>query len=313
MFSLVLVLFAGALAVAVSRGVALAVLAVSVASPWVVSSAHNLYWVPWTWLLPAVAAAWMTVARTRWARTTAGAGVAATVALKAATGYEYITAVLLLAAAVPILAVLVREGRPSRAALLRAAQVLGLGLLGFLAMLVVHTVVLGDGSVAAGIQGLVEDATRRTYGAARSGLDPTTIASLRVSPLDVVRLYLFGWQTDLLDVGVGTPLTLAVGRWGLLLLGGAALVLIAGDAVRRRPRALRNALLITVSAAPTLSWLVLAKSHAYSSVAMTFVLWYLPLVPILVWVLGDAVRTAASPITVMVEAEPVRRGGSVAR
>lgn len=294
LFTVVLVAFLLVLAMVSRRSLAVTALVVAVLSPWIVASARNLYWVPWTWLLPAVAAGVFTLARGRGSRRAAGIALFLAVALKAACGYEFITSVIALALAMPVLATLF--GRIDRRRAARdAGAVLAIATVAFVVMVGAHAIEAGGGSLVDGVQAIVADATRRTYGPARAGLDQGTVDSLRVSPLAVLGIYVFGWQTDLLDIGVGTRFALTVGRWGLPALLVAAAVAVVATAALRDRRWRRDLVLLLVLAAPPVSWFVLGKSHAYSAVAMCFVLWYWLAVPAGIWIVGATVGRLLAP------------------
>lgn len=295
LFSTALVVFLGMVALITRRSLAIVILVSCLLSPWVVSVAHNLYWVPWTWLLPAVAACAAVIARTARTRLLAVIGVGLFTALKASMGYEFLTTTTLLAASMPVIANAFSRERTWRTTAGDAARIFGAAVAGFLVVLVVHAFVSGSGDPVAGLHAILQDAMKRTYGPSALGVDGITAQSLQVSPLRVLSLYLFEWRTSLFSIGVGSPFTvLAVGPgsfWVLVMV--AAAVPVVGY-FRGDPFWKRDSTLILSSAAPAVSWFIIGKSHSWTAPTVNFVLWYLILVPVLVWVVAAAIGRSAT-------------------
>ena len=313
-FSLVFVLFSTLIALVTRRSLGLVVLFTGLLSPWVVSAAHNLYWVPWTWLLPACAAAGAVLAkRTAW-RVTWFIAVGAATALKSSTGYEYLSTTTLLAASVPLLAAVVGGKTLLKPALRSAGIVFVACVAGFVAVLVVHIFVAGDGSFASGAQFVITDALRRTHGSADLDHDPLVNASLHASTASVLARYIIGWSTPLLAIGVGGPyIPVALGPGAFWALGVAAGALVLLQVVRRRPEGPVRAVVYLIGLAPPLSWLVLAKSHSFTETNENYVLWYFIFVPILIWILLDAARTSRVVRRFAELADPPRSAADTAR
>lgn len=290
LFAVGFVLFAAALGLAVSRSLAGVFVVTGLLSPWVVSAAHNLYWVGWTWMLPAAAAGIVCLARRRRSFVIGLVLVGLAVAIKSATGYEYLTTVVALAAGMPLLARAFGRILTWRKALVLASWIAGAALAGFLAAVLVHALMLGGGDPIAGAGWILNNAERRTW-ATGTDADPLVTASHNASVAQVLGRYLFGWSTAILALGIGAGgyAIAAQGFWVMILIPSAiaGVLLVRGD-----PRGARYATVLIVSAVPPLSWLVLAKSHAFAETNMTYVLWYLPFVAALVWVVVDAVRSS---------------------
>ena len=145
-FSFVLIAFLAALAMVTRRSLALTVLGCALISPWVVASAHNLYWVPWTWLLPAIAACGVVLARSGRQRVIAVLAVGIATGLKAGTGYEFLTTTTLLAAGIPVIAHALGRRRPHREVVLDVVAVFVACVAGFLAVLVVQRSSAAEGT-----------------------------------------------------------------------------------------------------------------------------------------------------------------------
>lgn len=293
LFSFTLVLFVALLAIVVRRSFAVTVLVTGLVSPWVVSAAHNLYWVPWTWLLPACAACAMTLARRRRWRIAWCVAAGAATALKASTGYEFLTTTTLLAASVPVLAHLLGTARSRRAVARGSAWIFGACAAGFLVTLTAHALVTGRGSLADGLEQILQDALKRTYGSAALAGDAITATSLHASVLTVLARYTIGWQSNLFGVGSGvlTP-PLAIGPSGFWILLVGTCTLIGFELLQRDPHGARHLALLLATAAAPVSWYVIGKSHSFAATPTNYVLWYLVFIPALVWILGDAATSS---------------------
>lgn len=286
LFVAVLALFTLLLRRATSTSFAVLFAIATLGSPWLAEAGRNLYWVPWTWFLPACAALWFTMARgrTRWL---AAAALAAAFLLKWASGYEFLTSVTLLAAAMPVLQRAFHpESRPVRAVLRDALAVVGIAVVGFVVSLLVLAFLVGAGNFAYGANVILFDAGKRTYGGVTVD-DPLLAASIAANPLDVVATYLFSWNTDVFSFGTGTPLDLVIGPHGLWMLIIAAAVVVVARAVRGDRRWIRDLWVLGIALSVPISWFVAAKAHSYVHPFINFVLWYLITVGALLWILVD--------------------------
>ena len=129
----------------------------------------------------------------------------------------------------------------------------------------------------------VEDIARRTYGDA-SAFSGETAESLRASPFDVLKIYLFEYP----------------GKRTMLVPGKAFLAMMAftfvGVALRlalRERLARRDAWMLVVFFAVPVSWFVLAKGHSYTQTHINFVLWFIGFMPALIYVTLSTVVVGA--------------------
>ncbi len=252
-------------------------------SPWVVSFARNLYWVPFTWYLPALFSLYyykyIHSCKGKWI--CAGC-IFAAFFIKSLCGYEYLSSIILLAAMPFALSVFMEPSRLSRIACVKYFSIVcGLGCLGFLCALLLHANMRGD-TVLHGLANIFEqDVLRRTYGDP-SAFSPPHRASLTASPLTVVGMYIFQWKTRVLAFVPG--------------LFGAAFFLVCllpslGALLwekRMRDRLLtRNLFFLFYAASIPLSWFILGKAHSYIHTHMNFVLWYMGFIPVCLFLLTD--------------------------
>ena len=278
-----------------SRGLAWAWIVSVIASPWMAVAGRNLYWSPWLWFLPALAAIALTRARTiRWRSVAAAALFLAFAAKYLISGFEIFTSVTLLAAAMPLLAALMggsnfgswaRQGW--NVVIVGCASGLAFALaLAFQAQLLA-------GSLAEGLKQIWVDAVlRRGYGNAEE-FDPVYATSLQSSPVDVVLRYVtpeWWWRTDLLAFSVdwdGDLFSVSLGGsmffWLILLSGGIVLArAIQGDHLW-----IRDASLLVIGFCVAVSWFIAAKGHSFIHTHVLFVLWYFLFVPAMLFVISS--------------------------
>lgn len=268
------------------RSFAIVFLLTAAGSPWIVSSARNLYWVPSTWLLPACAAVFFVTARGRRNRVIAGCAVLSLFMLRFGTGFEYITSVALLAASIPVLALVFKRAHDLtvRKTLRDSGIIFGLGIIAFVVILFFLVLDVGNGDLGAGARYVWGDATKRTYGGVSD--DPNTALSLAVSPSVVIFRYLFGWATDVISIGAGTPFAIVLGPRSLWLLIVVATVAAGVRYWRGQETWRRDCALVLIALSIPMSWYILAKAHSFIHTPMNFVLWYLLGVSTLIWIAG---------------------------
>jgi hypothetical protein len=288
LFVVVLLWFALLLGRITRPSFAVVFLVVSIGSPWLTIAGRNLYWVPWTWFLPACAAI-LVIRSSGRRRLLAVALLAAAFFIKWASGYEYLTSVTLLAAAMPVLAAVFDRTRPTRPrkVALDVGLVVLVGLVVFLFSIVVLAFLVGAGDFGYGLSIVLQDAGKRTYGGIQTA-DPQIAASLAASPVDVVARYLFGWSTNVVAIGSGAPLSLVLGPKSFWFLVIAAAAVVAVRLVQHDRGWVRDAWLVAIALAIPLSWFIAAKGHSYIHAFINFVLFYLISVGALIWVVGAA-------------------------
>lgn len=257
-----------------------------VLSPWFVAAASNLYWAPWTWLLPSVAAGLFAIAKSRRMRVITLCFVYLAFILRFASGYEFMTAFILLAVTVTVLPSLLSSGTEFRIRkqIMDALQVGGMAIAAFLTVLLVHANLRGNGSPIVGLANIwKEDVLRRTYGSANDfGMEYA--GSLQAGPFKVLKIYLFNWETNLLEASVGTPFTFVLNSSSLIILIVFTALAIAFMWRRTDSTWVKRGLFVALSAAVPISWFVLAKSHSFIHTHINFVLWYLAFIPALLYV-----------------------------
>ena len=264
----------------------------AVFSPWIVSAARNLYWVPASWFLPAIAAICLLRSSTRRHRVISVAALFACFALRFGMGFEYISTITLLAAATPLIAYAFKRAPGWN--LIRAIQesvlIVLVGVAAFVVMLVCLALDSGDGNVLQGLGYVWADATQRTYGG--ESADLATAASLSTPVGAVLLRATVGWVSDIVAFGRGTENQVVLGPQTFWLLVLLALLVVLVRAFRRDAAWRRDVLLFIVACVVPLSWFTLAKSHAVVHANIIFVLWYMLGVSTFFWLIGRGVVDA---------------------
>lgn len=296
LFSLVLVVLVYLLGILTRRSFAVIFLLSIVASPWIVTGARNLYWSPWTWLLPVCASALFVLVRGRRWRVISLVFIFVAFAVRFASGYEFITSMSLMAASVPLLHfVAQKDFRPTlsglRSAFKDALVIFGVSVASFTSVLLIHASIRGDGSLVRGLSSIwSEDIQRRTYGLAEN-FSSSYAESLNADALSVLKKYIFNWQTNFITLGGGTPFTITFGPLSFWILISICVLIVAVRFARRDTLWLRDALLLTVTATIPVSWYLLGKSHSYIHTHINFILWYLFFAAALFYVIYEYLTT----------------------
>lgn len=265
-------------------GASVCLYAVMLLSPWVINFGNSLYWVPFLWFLPLVAGLAMSMCKMRLGALACCVGAFLSVAAKCLCGYEYMSTILL-ATVTPLVVdcvdALVRRHREQvRSCLVRIFAIGVAGLAGFAFALLLHARIRGGGSIAEGLSGIfVQDVLRRTVGGSLDAYESVYWPSLNASRWEVFLGY-FSFPTDIL-AGIPGSLfpTLSVG----------AVVAVACAARRHDDGWPRQAAMLLMTFLAPVSWFVLAKSHSYIHVHMSYVLWYFGFVQAALWIVATHV------------------------
>lgn len=256
-------------------------------SPWVVSFARNLYWVEFTWFVPAVFCYFMWLKKNFDTRIFLLALFCSSVFIKCLCGYEYLSSILLFAAAPFVYELLTSTTKEQFQEAFKWLVAIGLvGVLGFMAALLFHASLRTGGDVIEGLKIIWEtDVKRRTYGDPAL-FNPAYKDSLTASAWQVVMTYIGSWRTDII---LGIP-----GNWFVPIVC-LALLTIFGELSFNHPEARKQFYLLITFALPALSWYILGKSHSYVHTHMNFVLWYFGFVAVTFYVIITGLARLAKP------------------
>lgn len=257
-------------------------------SPWIVPIARNLYWVPFTWFLPAIFSAMYFLVEKAVMKRIALAMIFITFAIKCMAGYEYITSITLLTCAPVFLTPFFNE-KIKTYNIKDFLLIFIVCVFSFVVVLIIHAGMRGD-SILHGLQNIYEyDVKRRTYGDASHFENVEIQKSLNVSTWYVLKIYLFDWTTQIIKFVSGSLFP-----W---LLGGVAILCIITGS---KKRIIAFAYVLCIP----LSWFILAKGHSEVHVFINFVLWYMLFVPFMIYLAVSFVRTAICMLLVRAKVSP---------
>lgn len=246
--------------------------------PMFTALAPNLYWIAGLWFLPMAFAMQLVEAENRGRKRLLVAAIGGAVFLKALCGYEFITSVIVAAMIGCLLNTKEERFYDSVVDMLRVFLA---GIVGFALAVLVH----GSRFTFAMI---LERALNRTTVAA-SSLEQGLILGQFASVASVVRTY-FGANdyTQIRNFGIVFSL---IGTIAVVAFFDQKYSWFLG-ADRRRLRSLGIAYLVSFTA--PLSWIILAKGHAFVHPFLDFIIWYLPTMPIGGALVGLAISDVAA-------------------
>ncbi|WP_042886932.1 hypothetical protein [Cupriavidus necator] len=250
-------------------------------SPWMTSYARNLYWVPFTWFLPALIAAMYHLTTKPIVRVALLALLYLSFVIKCLSGYEYISSVILFAASTFGFTLIASKSRTDKTqALKEFLLVCIVGVLGFMTALLLHAGMRGD-TILKGLAAIYEqDVKRRTY-ADPASFPPAFAQSLLASPWQVVKIYLVDWDTEVIK-GVS-------GKYFVLLVATSVATVIYKFSSKHLSRFRDLGVLLAFALGP-LSWFILAKGHSFIHTHLNYALWYFGFVAACLFVTYNGVR-----------------------
>lgn len=226
---------------------------VVILSKWTTDFAPNLYWVMFTWFVPILLG--LLCVNYEKKRTFIYPLFFVAIFFKSLCGYEYLSTIMITAEMFLIVEFLVCKER--RKDTFKSIIISGLCMfLGFLTVLIIHSVILGEGDLVHGIEIFIHDLVgRRTFGNA-SDYSIEYRKSLNASVMEVLGLY---FNNDFYG---------NIMKW---LFAVALICLIFRQFVEKKDCRRLFALLL-LSFISVTSWLILAKGHSYIHTHMNFVL-----------------------------------------
>lgn len=250
-------------------------------SPWMVSFARNLYWIPFSWFLPSVLSLFLLKKKEKYMLVIFFVLITCTFAFKCLTGYEYLSSIILFASA-PFLYKFCVEKENKAYYLKCFIMVCMAGVCAFIIVLIYHAGLRGD-TILQGIQDIYEkDVKRRTYGEAGK-FAAVYGPSLNAGVWSVVKQYIYGWHTDVLPGIAGKNFFLFV------CMGAISLFFTARA---RFGMEKEKCIAFIIFMLPALSWFVLGKAHSYIHTHMNFVLWYFGFIAVVMYCIVDGVMLA---------------------
>ncbi|CDS53110.1 hypothetical protein [Polaromonas sp. CG9_12] len=246
-----------------------------ITSPWVISFARNLYWMPFLWFLPAVFSALLYQQSRRLHRLLLLFAIAFSVFLKSLAGYEYLSTITLFACSVFVVAPFFNNSNRSWSNNLKSfIFVFSACVIGFICALLIHAN-MRDESIVAGLKSIFfNDVMRRTYGDS-SLWDSGLKKSLESNPLSVIKTYMTSWTTPLV---MWLPGSIFKFLFGFVVFG------LTYSYFRKSRDWQKNLVLTAFFFIVPVSWFVLAKAHSFIHTHMSYVLWYFGFIQALIYV-----------------------------
>lgn len=278
-----------------------ALCALTLFSPWVTRSAQNLYWVMWLFLLPVAVSAWLCrffeERRMPWQ---AALAMGLCLLARFLCGFEFVSTVLI-AMEIPVVYYAAKHWS-DRKKWLRPAFMFGVaGIAAFVLALAAwfgQTVVAYGGDVGAAVNEMLIPIVARTGVGVNALGTAQDIQDILALPLgEVLRTY---WQIDY----VFGPFSMRGLTMLYALLSAATIAACIG---RKKTEALRTNITmlctVCVSFLAPLSWFVLARGHAGGHFHVDYILWLMPVLPLLLAHVGYCAQSLCDCLPEHVETE----------
>lgn len=253
-------------------------------SPWVISFARNLYWIEFSWFLPAIFIWSAYLTKLNKIKIICFTAFVTSALFKSLCGYEYLSSILLFASAPYIYKCFNCAKDLLLKQFCKIALIGILGTIGFIIAVIIHSYLLSNGDVLKGMKIIWEqEVLRRTYGDPNS-FPEELAASLMSSVWSVIYTYIVNWKTNLLFCDKYVILGLNECSFCILLC--FITFMFVYTIIYKKYRLFKKDFAIFITfLLPALSWFILAKSHSYVHVHMNYVLWYMGAIASLVYCL----------------------------
>ena len=249
--------------------------------PYLVSIARNLYWVPFTLLLPFLIMLYITSSEKYFNKKgfslTGLLLIFISIFIKCASGYEFLSTILI-AGSVPLFYDSIKKNIDKKTFFNRFIQYSVVSMLGFLSCLVIHTLqkALYFGSFRESIYQLTYNVAKRTHGLGVEIIEGSLVESLDATVLSVIITYL------------KSPVLLLI-----IILVTVTIILLKDLIIEKRQlknlnEVPKDNMVLTdrtllagvcsswVAFLAPLSWYILAKGHSYFHTPINYILWNIP-------------------------------------
>lgn len=245
-------------------------------SPWVISFARNLYWVPFTWFLPALFG--LLLFKDYKKSKVYIPLIYLAILIKCLCGYEYITTIMLFTIAFFVIDYFSEKDKAKRKHIFKITLFTGIAcLLAFFTALLIHSYMRGDGNIFEGIKSIyVKDITRRTLNLPGGEFDKDIYKdSVNATTISTLKRY-FNWTTNVV-LGIE-------GKYFRAIFFVTILLLIY-NYIKKEKNNKRDIIMFVYFLLTTISWYIIGKSHSYAHYGLNFVLWYFGFIQICLYVL----------------------------
>lgn len=246
-------------------------------SPWVVYFGKNMYWVSFTWFLPGLFGLMLSLNYDK--KKVFVPLIFLTVFIKCLCGYEYLSVIMLFVIAFMIIDFFEEKNKNNRKKIFITVLIVGIAcLLAFLCALLIHGYMRGNGNILEGIKEIYEkDVLRRTIlSFDKNSYDGIMRESMAVGIIQVLKMYLYDWKTDLI-IGIS-------GKLFPIIVMVSTFLCIKNN-YQKKLNAKRYLIMYIIFLITCISWFILGKSHSYIHTHMNYVLWYFGFVQICLYII----------------------------
>lgn len=246
-------------------------------SPWVIAFARNLYWVEFTWFLPAL---FGLILSTNYSRKKVFVPlIFLAILIKCLCGYEYISSIMLMTISFFVVDFFIEKDKQMKKQICITTMIVGLVcLMAFMTALCIHASLRGNGNIIDGIKSIYEqDIARRTLNIAGSEQFDSTVfgESIHATIFQTVKLY-FHWDTNVI-LGIS-------GNYFKLLVF-LSFILSLLNIIKKGKNSHRDFIMFIMFLLVTLSWYILGKAHSYIHITLNYVLWYFGFIQICFYII----------------------------
>lgn len=245
-------------------------------SPWIVAFARNLYWVEFTWFLPALLGIILSIDMTK--KKLLLPSIFISILIKCLCGYEYITTIMLMTISFFIVDFFVTKDKNKRKEIFKTTIMVGITcIMAFITALSIHSILRGEGNVLEGLKSIYKnDVLRRTIIVSNKVQFPEIYQkSLDASVIETVCKY-FSWHTDII---------LGIKGEYFRLICIITIAIIIYNILKKKKNYYRDTVMFIVFLFTTISWFILGKSHSYIHTTMNYVLWYFGFIQICIYII----------------------------
>ncbi|AUH71021.1 hypothetical protein [Legionella sainthelensi] len=245
-------------------------------SPWIVSIARNLYWVPFLWFFPSLITMRIYRKSPDSKKSVLYILFLTAIFLKSLTGYEYLSSIVLFSLAIFFVDPFYPIPKYDVKVTIKIISVLFvLSILGFGLALLFHGSIRSD-SIVNGVKNIFQSEAikytqlSKVVGNISLGMDMTL--------WDVLKKYIVHWESPVI-LRLNNPFVFVT----LIIFTCLSILLqyLISDRFRHRDFAL-----VVFMALPPLSWLILMKGHSVIHTHLNYVLWnfgFLPTIIFVIW------------------------------
>jgi hypothetical protein len=243
-------------------------------SPWMATFSGDLFWIAFTWFLPALFGMLLIGNPGRYKLYLPLIFIS--VLIKCLCGYEYVPTILWFMISFFILDLINTSEKRKRKKLIQMTFITGIiSVMAFLTSILIQASVRSS-SLSAGLKEIWEqDVMRRTMGGDPANFPPEFRESILASPFTVLKKYII-WETPVIS-GIPGDMFIPIFLFSLFILLYFLL--------RRKENSLKEITAFGLFLIAPLTWFVLGKAHSYIHTHLNFVLWYFGFIQIEIYLI----------------------------